>query len=166
MTEQTAFQYCAADGVAAINTGTVGVDERIRWTIPYARKALTVVEKNVYLLSSAQSVLVADLDKGTIKHTVPAPGFTLPISGTQLAALYIAAPDGRIFCAKEEGSPPLLASDVKKAMTRPEPEAESTGAEETATATAGASEQDPLASQRPGSAMGGKSKVSKEYTGD
>ena len=165
VTEEVVFQYCAQDGVAAINTGTVGVDERIRWTIPHARKALTVVETSAFLLSNAQSILVANLEDGQITRTIEAPGFTLPLSSPNMPAVFVASADGRIFCAKQEGSPPLLASDVVKAMTRPEPVAE-TDAGEDAAATDAEDEDDALASKRAGSALGGKSKVSKEYDGE
>ena len=166
VTEETAFQYCAPDGVAAINTGTVGVEQRIRWTIPNARKALTVVERSAYLLSNEQTILVADLDDGRTTHTVAAPGFTLPLSSPNVPAVFVASADGRIFCAKPEGSPPLLASDVVKAMSRPEPEAETGADGEAAAAGEVKGEEDALASKRAGSGLGGKSKVSKEYEGD
>lgn len=166
LTKETAFQYCAQDGVAAVNTGTVGVEQRVRWTIPTARKLLTIDGELAYLFSVEESILVADLDDGDIKFTIPTPGFTLPLPSPGLPALYFASTDGRVFCAKKLGAPPLLAADVRKAVERPAadttPESDA-GAE---AAEDAAADDDPLATKRSGPPLGGKSKVSKEYTGE
>lgn len=166
ITPATAFQYCAEDGVVAINTGTIGVEQRVRWTLPRGRQALTVEDKLVYLLSSDESLIVVGLDDGHLVHTIPAAGFTIPMASPGELALYIASKDGRIFCARKRGVPAVRADDVRAALNSPEDgegAALATTDERTAAPAAG---EDQLESKRPGPPVGGKSKVSKEYTGD
>jgi outer membrane protein assembly factor BamB len=166
VTPEVVFQYCPEDGVAAINAGTVGVEKRVRWVLPRGRQLLTLDEHLAYVLSRDESILIAKLDDGKIVHTVPAPGFTMPMPSPSDRALYIASKDGRLFCARQRGAPPLQAEDVRAAMQRPgEPEGQETGAGGE-TAEAPAVEEDHLKSTRPGPPIGGKSKVSKEYAGE
>ncbi len=164
VTPEVVFQYCPDDGVVAINTGTVGVEERVRWILPRGRELLTVDERLAYVLSRDESILIARLEDGKILHTIPAPGFTLPMPSPADPALYVASRDGRIFCARKRGVPPVTAQDVRKAMQRPgETEQQPAAA---AGETAPPAEEDHLKSKRPGPPIGGKSKVSKEYTGE
>ncbi|MBU0639528.1 MAG: PQQ-binding-like beta-propeller repeat protein [Planctomycetes bacterium] len=165
LTPEVVFQYCPDDGLAAVNAGTVGVEERVRWTLPRGRKLLTTDEKWAYLLARDESILVAKLDDGNIVHDIPAAGFTMPMPSPGVAALYLASKDGRIFCARKRGVPIVLAEEVRRASLGPA----GAGEESEATAEAAgakAAEEDPLKSKRPGPPIGGKSKVSKEYTGD
>lgn len=164
--KELAFQYCPDDGVAAINTGTVGVEKRVRWILPRARKLLTADQRLAYLLSRDESILVAGLDDGAILHTVPAPGFSMPMASPSDPALYIASKDGRIFCARKRGAPLVRAADVRAAMEQPKgPEDQAAEAAEEE-AEGPKPPEDLLKSKQPGPPIGGKSKVSKEYSGD
>jgi outer membrane protein assembly factor BamB len=166
ITPQVAFQYSPKDGVAALNTSTIDVEKRVRWTLPRGRELLTLDEKHAYLLSRDESILIASLDDGKLLHTVPAPGFTMPMPSPGDMALYLAAKDGRLFCARKRGVPIVLAEEVREASLGPEtPEAPPETTAE-AGAPKPAEEEDYLKTKRPGPPIGGKSKVSKEYTGD
>lgn len=166
ITPEVVFQYCPDEGLAAINTGTVGVEQRVRWTLPRGRKLLTVDGKRAYVLSRDESILIAGLDDGKILHDVPAPGFTMPMPSPGVAALYMASRDGRVFCARKRGVPIVLAEDIRRALQGPKSteDESATAAEEQAPGLA--TEEDHLKSKRPGPPIGGKSKVSKEYTSD
>ncbi|MFQ5807263.1 MAG: PQQ-binding-like beta-propeller repeat protein, partial [Phycisphaerae bacterium] len=120
VTPEVVFQYCPDDGVAAINTGTVGVEKRVRWILPRGRKLLTVDERVAYVLSRDETILIARLDDGQILHMIPAPGFTMPMSSPGDPALYVASKDGRIFCARKRGAPLVRADDVRAAMQSPQ----------------------------------------------
>jgi outer membrane protein assembly factor BamB len=165
LTPEIVYQYCPDDGLAAVNAGTVGVEQRVRWTLPLGRALLTADEQQAYVLARDENILVADLNDGAILHTIPAPGFTIAMPAPDVAALYLASPDGRIFCGRKQGVPIVLAEEVRRASLGPAGPAEE--AEQAAEAAdAAAAEEDPLKSKRPGPPIGGKSKVSKEYTGD
>jgi len=165
ITPQVVFQYSPKDGLAAINTATVDVETRVRWTLPRGRKLLTLDEKRAYILSCDETILIAGLDDGRLLHTVPAPGFTMPMPSPGVMALYVAAKNGRLFCARKRGVPIVLAEDVRRASLgpkSPEEQAE-TPAEAGAPKPA---EEDHLRSKRPGPPIGAKSKVSREYVGE
>jgi outer membrane protein assembly factor BamB len=164
VTPEIVFQYCLNDGVAAVNSGTVGVEERVRWILPRGRELLTVDGRRAYVLARDESILVVRLDDGQVVDTISAPGFTLPMPSPADPALYIASKDGRIFCARKRGVSPVTAEDVRAAMGRPE-EVEEQPAE-AAGQMAPPEEEDYLKSKQPGPPIGGKSKVSKEYTGE
>ena len=166
ITPEAVFQYCPDDGVVAINPGTVGVEQRVRWILPRGRQLLTVDERAAYLLSRDESIVVAKLVDGTILHEIPTPGFTMPMSSPDDLALYVASRDGRVFCARKRGVPPVRAAEVQAALRGPgEPaDQEAQAAEEGGVRPV--AQEDQRKSQRPGPPIGGKSKVSKEYSGD
>jgi outer membrane protein assembly factor BamB len=166
LTPDAVFQYCPDDGLAALNTGTVGVEKRVRWTLRQGRKLLSTDQKWAYVLSRDESILIADLNDGEILHTIPAAGFTMPMPSPGVAALYLASKDGRIFCARKRGVPIVLAEDVRRALQRPESTGNVAQTAPKEEATEAPVEEDALKSKRPGPPIGGKSKVSKEYTGD
>lgn len=161
-----AFQYCPDEGLAAINTGTVAVEERVRWILPRGRKLLTADERRAYVLSRDEDFLVVRLDDGKILHTIAAPGLVMPMSSPDDLALYIASRDGRVFCARKRGVP------IVKAEQLPEVLRQTGGAEEAAVAPAEEPEEKPAAegdylrSRRTGPPVGAKSKVSKQYAGE
>jgi outer membrane protein assembly factor BamB len=161
-----AFQYCPDDGLTAVNTGTVEVQERVRWVFPRGRSLLTADERLAYVLSSDESIVIAKLNDGEIVHTISASGFSVPMPSPDEPALYIASKDGRLFCARKRGAAPVQADDVTQAM-QPPGEAEEQAPEMAAGAAgAAAPREDPLKSKRPGPPIGGKSKVTKEYAGE
>jgi hypothetical protein len=162
-----AFQYCADDGVVALRTGLLGeTEERVQWVLRRGRSLLAADEQQAYVLSRDESILVVKLKDGTVLHVVPAPGFNLPIPSPHDLALYVASKDGRIFCTRKRGVPPLLADEVRQASRGPAGPA--AGGPETPgeTTPAPEAEADRRESKRPGPPIGGKSKVSKEYSGE
>lgn len=161
-----AVQYCAGDGLTAVNTGTVDVEERVRWILPRGRGLLAAEERLAYVFSRDEEILVARLDDGEILHTIPAPGFTVFVHSPGDLALYVASKDGRVFCARKQGVPPVQAAEVRRALQQPTGPEDQT-VEGAGTPTAGqTTEGDQRQSKRPGPPIGGKSKVSKQYTGD
>lgn len=173
ITDELAFQFCPDDGLAAVEVEAIeAVDNRIRWTLPQGRKALGIRENQVFVLSRDEALLAVDMKTGEIQHTVPIKGFSLSIPAVDRDALYLVSPDGRLFCARPEGTPPLSAEDLLAALQPPkkpsdEAEKPATDAEETATADeAERDATDPLRSKRRGAPIGGKSKVSKRFTGE
>jgi len=166
VTPEVVFQYCPEDGVVAINSGTVGVEKRVRWTLADGRQLLTADERLVYVLSRDESILIARLDDGKILHTIPAPGFTMPMPTPSLPALYVASKDGRVFCARKRGVPLVTAEDVREALREPKEPEEQPAETAAETTREPAPEENHLKSKRPGPPIGGKSKVSKEYTGE
>lgn len=163
LTPEIVFQYCPDDGLVAVNTAMSGVEQRLRWKLPRGRRLLTVDKQNAYVLSLDESILVADLEDGEVRQTIPADGFTLGIAHPWKTALYIASPDGRLFCARPRGAPLVQRDDLHKAMLPPEEKSdESETAEQVAEAEP--SEESALAgTARKGMPLGGKSKVSQNF---
>ena len=166
LTPEVVYQYCLEDGLAAINAGTVGVEERVRWTLPLGRKLLTADEQAAYVLSRDENILVAKLDDGELLHSIPVPGFTMGMPSPGVAALYLASEDGRIFCARKRGVPVVLAEEVRRASLGPQVAGDQDQDAGEAAGSEAVVGEDLLESKRPGPPIGGKSKVSKEYTGD
>ena len=164
LTKDVVFQYSPAEGVVAVNTGPQSeVTNRIRWTLANGRSLLTADETKAYLLSNDEQLLVANLTDGKVQKTIPATGFTIPIPSPADKGLFVADATGRVFCARKAGSPVITAADVQEALRRPNLEEEKT--EEAADVAGAETVEDPLDSDRPGPAVGGKSKVSREYGG-
>lgn len=163
VTPELAFQYCPDDGLVAVETAVVGVDRRQRWKLPQGRLALTVDEQHVYVLTTASDVLVVKLKDGKIEHTVPTGGFTLGMPAIESNTIFLASPDGRLFCARPRGVPFLRRADVLAAL-RPPGAPEPTEEPTTQPATQPAEEvPDRLRTKRGGAPIGGKSKVSREH---
>lgn len=160
-----AFQYCAEDGLAAVNTGTVGVEKRIRWLLPDGRKVLTVAGQRAYVLARDENLLVVRLNDGEVLETIPAPGFVLGLPSPDDPALYLVARDGRVFCARQRGVAIVRAEELLAALRPPQPAEQAAGPATTEPAEKPPAEQDALASRQPGPPIGAKSKVSKQYTG-
>jgi outer membrane protein assembly factor BamB len=162
-----AFQYCAEDGLVAVNTGTVGVEQRVRWTLPRGRRLLATDGGRAYVLSRDGNILVVQIADGDVLHTIAAPGFTLPMYSPGELALFIAARDGRVFCARKRGVPFPNPEQLRAALRVPRRPGEEEPAEaaEQVVEKPGPTE-DYLQSKRPGPPIGGKSKVSREYQGE
>jgi outer membrane protein assembly factor BamB len=163
LTPELAFQFCADDGLAAVNTAWVGVEKRVRWMLPRGRQLLTVDKHLAYVLSRDESILVVRLDDGQVVHEIPAAGFTMAMPAPAGATLWMAGVDGRVFCARPRGVPFARQEDLRRALMPPGTQ---TGAMEAA-AEAGkpAEEQavDYLRGRQAGRPVGGKSKVSKRF---
>ena len=112
---EVAFQYCAADGLVAINTAE-DAKVRVRWTISNGRALLTLDEEHAYLLTRDHCIAVADLKTGAVKHTVPAPGFTFAMPSPSDPAMLIASRDGRVFCVRKRGAKIVSPEDIQRAL--------------------------------------------------
>lgn len=162
LTPKVAYQYSSQDGLVAVNAETVGVQQRVRWTVPNGRSVLTVDGNSVYIFTVDRQIIEVDVETGRIAASIPAPGFEYVMPTTRTVALLLASKDGRLFCARKQGVPIVLADEVRRALKGPETAAADTrpAAESTAdTAKPG----DVLTTRRPGPPLGGKSKVTKEF---
>jgi hypothetical protein len=164
VTPDLAYQYCPDDGLVAVNTAVLGVTQRNRWTLPRGRTLLTIDQRYAYVLSRDETVLIVSLQDGDVAHTLPAPGLVLAVPSPARTALYLASPDGRLFCAWPRGTPLVTPSDLRGAITPPEAPTAETGEKlEPTTKPAKPEEGDLLTTSRKGRPLGGKSKVSKSF---
>jgi outer membrane protein assembly factor BamB len=157
-----AYQHTPAEGLAAVDARVVGApEERIRWRLAQGRTALTGHAGVVFVLTTAADLLAVDAKSGDVQTVVPAVGFTLGVPAPETAAVYLASPDGRVFCARVRGTTPPTAQDVLSAV-RPAG-ATATVAGPGPTTRPAAQTDDPLSSKRRGPAVGGRSEVSRTY---
>jgi hypothetical protein len=77
------------------------------------------------------------------------------------SSIFLAAPDGRVFCARPRGVPPLQREDLLAALQPPGSKAEAAASQPTTRPAARPGEA--LVTKQPGPPIGGKSKVSREY---
>jgi eukaryotic-like serine/threonine-protein kinase len=163
LTPDLIFQYTPTDGVVAVEAEPVAViDERIRWRVPNGRSALTVHEGTAYILLADGAIAAVDAKSGQTTTTVPAAGFTLAMPAPASSTVFVAAHDGRVFCARPQGVAPLKGEDLLNALRPPAPPVVATAASQPTTRPAAAAD-DPLNTRRSGTPVGGKSKVSREY---
>lgn len=164
LTKDLALQYCAADGIAAIEIAIEKDDKRVRWKHANGRTALTTDARNAFIASNGALLDVVSLTDGTFLRSIPTDGFEIGIPSPKNAAIILASPDGRIFCARPKGTPLPTADQVKEAFL---PGSTATAAAPTATSkpTAETEEESPLDSSALGPAAGGKSKVSRQFGG-
>jgi hypothetical protein len=164
VTPETAYQYSARDGLVAIESGGVQIENRVRWTFPRGRSLLTVDQKHAYALTQDQHIAVLRKDTGEVVHNIAAPGLTMPLPHVEQMVLYAAASDGRVICVRSHDVPPLQPEEVQQALAlRPESEA---GPETSEVETEPAPEAATvLESTDRGPPVGGKSKISREWTG-
>jgi outer membrane protein assembly factor BamB len=164
LTSEVVYQYCPDDGLVAVNTPVVGVDERNRWKLPRGRRLLTVDERYAYVQSKDKSILVVGIADGKLAHTLPAAGLTLGAPSLEKTALYAAGADGRVFCARPRGTPLVREGDLRDALDPAEAKKEQAAETGAAAGEAGEKhESDVLKTSRKGQPVGGKSKVSKNY---
>ena len=162
LTPKVAYQYCQQDGLVAVNTETVGVTQRIRWKLPNGRTVLTVDGNAVYVYTTDHNILEVDAETGRIGHTIPVAGFNYFMPTTKTVALLLASKDGRLFCARKQGVPIVLAQQVRESLKGPQETAAQTTADTDTTASTDES-TDILTTKRPGPPLGGKSKVTKDF---
>ncbi|MBK8913132.1 MAG: PQQ-binding-like beta-propeller repeat protein [Phycisphaerales bacterium] len=161
---ELAFQYCADDGVAAIEIDVAREDRRIRWKYASGRTALTHDDKHALILTNSRSIDAVSLKDGQFVRAIPARGFAIAIPSAHNAAMIVAHPDGRIFCARPRGVALPTAAQVREAAlpgsTTPLPEIPRSGI---AAAAAAAALDAALNTSVAGPPAGGKSKVSREF---
>ncbi len=171
VTPTVAYQYCRDDGLVAITTAPIPENDRILWKLPDGLALLTVSDKLAYVLTRGQEIVAVQIDGGAVAHRVPAFGFTLPTAATAEKAFFIASPDGRVFCARDEQTPLVTREQILAALrigtkaAEAPPAPQEPAAEDADGATPGESSSDALSSSDSGPPVGGKSKVSKQYGG-
>lgn len=164
VTHDLVYQYSAADGLVAIEAAVVGtVENRIRWTLPRGRMALTVHGGRVYALTADQTLVAVEQAQGRVVHTVPVAGFAIGLPSPDDSTVYLVATDGRLFCARPRGTPPLRKDDVLQALYPATRTDETFAAAAPATAEPAPPAEDPLQTKRPGLPPGGKSNVTKGF---
>ncbi len=157
-----AYQHVPAEGLAAVDAAIVGApEERIRWRLPLGRVALAGHAGAVYVLTTAANLLAVDAKSGDAQTVIPAPGFTLGVPAQETAAVYLAAPDGRVFCARVRGATPPTAQDVLSAVRPAGTTPVAVGPAPTTRPAVQA--DDPLSTKRRGPPVGGRSEVSRTY---
>jgi hypothetical protein len=163
LTQDTAYQYCSADGVVAIDLTLVGpFEERTRWKVAGGRAMLTNYSGRTFVLTQHESIAVADSQTGEIETTIPATGFAFGLSWPDEHTVLVASPDGRIFCARPLGIPPLQKDDVIAALRLGGPEAAPASLVR-ATSQPTSKNEDALRTKRREAPVGGKSKVTREF---
>lgn len=163
VTETLVYQFCAEDGLGAVEMEQIGVEERIRWKLPNGHYALTPLEDNIIVLGRDETLMAVRTRDGTVQHTASAPGFTLAVPSVADTTVFIASPDGRLFCARPKGTPPLTTDDIHAAQGGKAAEVET--ADGPTTQPALEIPEEPLRSRRK-TIVGGKSKVTKEFKED
>lgn len=166
LTSELAYQYCPGHGLAAVETATLHVDERLRWVLPRGRKLLTVDSGTAYVLSLDETILAVAVRDGAITHTLPAPGMTLCAPRPDRPFICVAAPDGRIFCAQPRGAPWVTRANVRSALTPPEPTTQPAEGPTTQPVRPEPKEVDRLPTSQTGPPAGGKSRVSRDFGRD
>jgi outer membrane protein assembly factor BamB len=165
LTREVAYQFSDEEGVVAVATADqlAPNESRQRWHVPEGRKVLTVGESTVFMWSRTGSILAVRVADGVVEHEVPAPGFSMPLPTRGLTMVLLAAKDGRLFCARPKGVPPLKREDVLNALrvaSRPQEAEEVAPAPTTQPASV---VPDFLQSKDKGPPLGGRSKVSREF---
>lgn len=164
VTSNLAFQYSPKDGLVAVETGVMGVENRVRWIVPNGRKLLTVNKDRAYLLTIDQSILAVSLKDGSVAADVPAAGFTLPMPSQHNASLLVASPDGRVVCLRPIDAPPLDAKTVREALSARSKAAMPEGASKPAEAEPAPKQPEPdVLSAHSNAPLGGKSRVSRNF---
>lgn len=159
------YQYAQTQGVAAIETGLPHeIERRIRWMLPQGRRVLTVDDDHVYMQSRANDLLVVRKKDGKLLHTVPTSDFELSAPSLRGNAIFLAARDGRLFCARPEGVPHLRRADLLRAL-QAGTETPLSEVRTVPTTQPAAQVEDYLRSRRTGAPLGGKSKVSEGFKG-
>ncbi len=158
------YQYCPADGLVAIEGEPVAIiDERIRWKLPSGRLALTVLDRVVYVLLLEDTLAAVDVQTGAVRHAVPAGGLRIGLPAPGAGTVYLVSEDGRVFCARPAGVPPLGREDVVAALRMSADGATQAPATQPSVAAPAAMAEDPLQTRRGGAPIGGRSRVSREF---
>ena len=97
--EDTIFQFADRDGLYAINVA----NGRKRWHTPsnVPCKVVSVIGGMVYLIhGQAAQIQVVDELLGKVKHAIDLPGNVMFAGNATMPAIYLATPDGRVFCVR------------------------------------------------------------------
>jgi len=97
--EDTLFQYADRDGLYAINVA----NGRKRWHMPSAKPSLVagIIGGMAYVRDTdADELRIVDELLGTITHTIDVDRDVLFARNALMPAVYIATPDGRVFCIR------------------------------------------------------------------
>ena len=166
VTPDVAYQFCAADGVVAVNMPVIEAEERIRWKLQRGRKLLTVDDRHAFILTIDDTIAVVKLVSGELVQTIQANGLILPMPQPLGAAIYLASPDGRVFCARSKDTPFLRADAVREALAPPAEAPATTQPAAAAPEPAPTNTLEQLLREGPvGPPVGGKSKVSRDFGG-
>jgi len=171
VTPELAYQYCPNDGLVAVENAVLAVDERIRWKMPEGRSALTVHNQLAYVLTTDGRILAVQTKKGQVAYTIPASDFTIPVPAPDTSTIFVASPQGRLFCARPRGVPLVKKEDVLAALQPPpatrattsQPATRPTTQPSTRPTTQPASAPASQPTPRKGLPLGGKSKISRGY---
>ena len=163
LTPELAYQFSRDDGLAAIETGTIDVEERFRWKIAEGLSLLTVDEKHAYVLTKGETILAVRIDNGQVDFRVAAAGFSKPIPSPSDGAVYLADENGRLFCARSRSVPFLKHEDIRASVASRRADPMLDAAVGATTSTAVDEFADVLRSKRTGLPVGGKSKVTKAF---
>lgn len=174
-----AFQYSPVDGLCAIDARPEPVEQRVRWELPGGRRLLSVDPHHAWVLADgdhgasvegAEELWKVALDDGRVLARVAVPGFSLAAPRIAGTFVHLASPTGRLLCARPVDTPALRREELGRAFelprqqtpgapvtTAPAPEA-ARGADAARPVPAGPAEPR-------GPVVGGKSRVSREYSG-
>jgi outer membrane protein assembly factor BamB len=158
----SAYQYTVSDGLVAIDAVGIGVDERIKWKLPSGRMLLTTDDRRVFVLAIPDTIVAIDANSGEVAGVIPAPGMSLGVPAPGRSTIYVASPDGRVFCARPRGTPLVRSEDLREALATAPPEAKAETAAGQPQAPPAATAGTPTSTEPP---IGGRSKVSKGYGG-
>jgi len=164
-----ALQYSAAEGIVAIETGA-GLEigsAPVRWRLAEGRRVLTLHENTVYVLARDGTLLAVNAADGTVRQTVSTNGLHIALPIREHPTVLLAGSDGRMFCARPLGVPPLRAEDIRGALRPPGSGSESSTASPPTTRPAAEASRanDPLATGERGVPLGGKSNVTRALEG-
>ena len=170
VTPMTAYQYALGEGVVALETGP-GFDvenKRVRWKLPQGRQVLATGQDVVYMLAGDGTLLEVAIKDGQVRHTVAASGFALGVPVPDNPTIFLAAADGRLFCARPPGIPFPRRQDVLNAL-RPlgagQGEGAATQPTSQPTTRPVTKTPNPLQAGSRGVPLGGKSDVTKGFKG-
>ena len=157
-----AYQYSFHDGLVAVNPGLILSDERFFWKLPEGRRLLTRDAHFCYIQSRDGRVLVVRRDTGQIERSIDTPGLSLGIPVTREVVLYLAAPDGRLFCARPVGTPPLSREQILAALRAGQKKKAGSKLPKSPVTTTSQPPLEPPVKTPP---IGGKSRVTRQFTG-
>jgi len=109
---RTIFQFARRDKFYAINLA----NGKERWSRPDGRKVLAVMDGEVFLLNSSNTLLIVDEMLGTVRASMPLTGWELFAANTAMPAVYAATRDGRLACIRK-----VEAGYLKPEMLRQRP---------------------------------------------
>ncbi len=163
ITPGVAYQYSRHDGLVAVNTATIDVEERFRWKMPHGLKLLTVDDRYAFVLTANGAVAAADLETGEIDHVIATRGFNMGAPDPLGGAVYLIDERGRLFCARSSAAPPLNRDELRQALAGRKAELAEQEAAPLIEPPPRRDITELLRSSGRGIPLGGRSKVTREY---